>query len=272
MTNRLELNWSLDGFVDEQRYYCSETPIDSENLPVPKVILDGEARSYIDTDVEVGKTYYVRVGSVKNNVEKLSDEIMISTTLERLLVHLPLTSDLTDFGSLGVIWKNNGNVTFGNDGAYFSSYPQSIFQDSHAFDFNSDYRISFDLMRTSANNTAPSIFNNDETGVFPLGRFSASVGGDNIFAEFRNKWLIGVSGYYDIASDSTVQNDTVYAYSIERRAGVVTVSVNDFVVLSRNETAVISMTTFLNIGRMPVHGQGGQFIGYIRNFKIYDLS
>lgn len=44
MTNRLELNWSLDGFVDEQRYYCSETPIDSENLPAPKVILDGEAR------------------------------------------------------------------------------------------------------------------------------------------------------------------------------------------------------------------------------------
>lgn len=76
MTNRLELNWSLDGFVDEQRYYCSETPIDSENLPAPKVILDGEARSYIDTDVEVGKTYYVRVGSVKNGVEKLSLESM----------------------------------------------------------------------------------------------------------------------------------------------------------------------------------------------------
>ena len=36
MTNRLELNWELDGVVDEQRYYCSETPIDPLNLPVPK--------------------------------------------------------------------------------------------------------------------------------------------------------------------------------------------------------------------------------------------
>ena len=77
MTNRLELNLSLDGFVDEQHYYCSETPIDSENLPAPKAILDGEARSYIDTDIEIGRTYYIRVSSVKNNIEKLSIESMV---------------------------------------------------------------------------------------------------------------------------------------------------------------------------------------------------
>ena len=80
MTNRLELNWKLDGFVDEQRYYCSETPIDSENLPVPKAILDDEARSYIDTDADVSKTYYVRVGSVKNGVEKIIDEISVAAS------------------------------------------------------------------------------------------------------------------------------------------------------------------------------------------------
>lgn len=74
MTNRLELNWKVDGFVDEQRYYCSETPIDPENLPVPKAVLAGDVRAYVDTDIEVGKIYYVRVGSVKNGVEKLSDE------------------------------------------------------------------------------------------------------------------------------------------------------------------------------------------------------
>lgn len=77
MTNRLELNWKLDGFVDEQRYYCSETPIDPENLPVPKAVLAGDVRAYVDTDVEIGKTYYVRVGSVKNDVEKLSDVVFV---------------------------------------------------------------------------------------------------------------------------------------------------------------------------------------------------
>lgn len=78
-TNRLELNWSLDGFVDEQRYYCSETPIDIENLPEPKAVLAGDVRTYIDTDITVSKIYYVRVGSVRNGVEKLSSEFNVST-------------------------------------------------------------------------------------------------------------------------------------------------------------------------------------------------
>ncbi len=77
MTNRLELNWKLDGFVDEQRYYCSETPIDVNNLPVPKAIIAGDARTYTDTAIEVGKTYYVAVGSVKGGIEKVSQELEI---------------------------------------------------------------------------------------------------------------------------------------------------------------------------------------------------
>ena len=79
MTNRLELNWKLDGFVDEQRYYCSEIPIDPLNLPVPKAIFAGDVRTHADTAVEVGKTYYVAVGSVKNSVEKLSGVMRVST-------------------------------------------------------------------------------------------------------------------------------------------------------------------------------------------------
>lgn len=78
MTNRLELNWKLDGFVDEQRYYCSETAIDLENLPAAKVILAGDLRTYTDIDVEVGKTYYVAVSSVKNGIEKFSEVLTVS--------------------------------------------------------------------------------------------------------------------------------------------------------------------------------------------------
>lgn len=79
MTNRLELNWKVDGFVDEQRYYCSETPIDPEHMPAPKAVLAGDVRSHVDTAIEVGKTYYVCVGSVKNGVEKISDESRVVT-------------------------------------------------------------------------------------------------------------------------------------------------------------------------------------------------
>jgi len=82
MTNRLELNWKLDGFVDEQRYYCSETPIDPLSLPVPKAILTGDVQAYSDTDIEINKTYYVCIGAVKNNVEKLSDILSESTVVD----------------------------------------------------------------------------------------------------------------------------------------------------------------------------------------------
>ena len=98
MTNRFELNWKLDGFVDEQRYYCSETPIDIENLPVPKAVLAGDARTYIDTDIEVNKTYYVRVGSVRAGIEKLSAEIFV--TADAYVTHvislLHFDDNLTD--------------------------------------------------------------------------------------------------------------------------------------------------------------------------------
>ncbi|KJV37898.1 hypothetical protein [Acinetobacter brisouii] len=80
MTNRLELNWKLDGFVDEQRYYCSETPIDPENLPMPKAVLAGDARTYVDTSADVDKIYYVLLGSVKNSTEKLSSIVRVSTS------------------------------------------------------------------------------------------------------------------------------------------------------------------------------------------------
>lgn len=74
-TNRLELNWNLDGLIDEQRYYCSETPIDPDNLPLPKAILSGDVRSYIDTSIDYGKTYYLQLSSVKNSIEKLSTAV-----------------------------------------------------------------------------------------------------------------------------------------------------------------------------------------------------
>ncbi|MCU4310428.1 discoidin domain-containing protein [Acinetobacter radioresistens] len=77
MTNRLELNWELDGFVDEQRYYCSETPIDTANLPVPKAVLASDVRIHTDVTVELGKMYHVCISSVKNNVEKFSNQVSI---------------------------------------------------------------------------------------------------------------------------------------------------------------------------------------------------
>ena len=79
MTNRIELNWDVPYAVDEQRYYCSETPIDPLNLPASKAVLAGDVRTYIDTDIEVDKTYYIRISSVRNSIEKFSEEYMVKS-------------------------------------------------------------------------------------------------------------------------------------------------------------------------------------------------
>ncbi|WP_443612755.1 discoidin domain-containing protein [Acinetobacter pseudolwoffii] len=77
MTDRLVFNWSVDGFVSEQRYYRSTIPIDINNPPSAFAVLGSEARTHIDTSVQPGQTYYTRFSTVKNGVEKFSDQVSI---------------------------------------------------------------------------------------------------------------------------------------------------------------------------------------------------
>ena len=77
MTDRLEITWNLDGLVSSQNYYRDTTTIDPQSLPEPRAVLDGGDRTYVDTDITFGTRYYVRIGSVKNGTEKLSDEQIV---------------------------------------------------------------------------------------------------------------------------------------------------------------------------------------------------
>ena len=113
MTNRLETNWSLDGFVDEQRYYCSETAFTVETKPAPKAILAGDVRSYVDTNIIEGLTYYVCVGSVRNNVEKLSEIISVKASDNAISI-LSFTDNLTD--KKGRVWTPAITPVFTVDG------------------------------------------------------------------------------------------------------------------------------------------------------------
>lgn len=122
MTNRIELNWNLDYAVDEQRYYCSETPIDPLNLPASKAVLAGDVRTYIDTDIEVDKTYYIRISSVRNSVEKFSDEVIVSTQQTNDVfanyvdLYMPLQQDFSVVVGSKNIEQYGSNNTFETTG------------------------------------------------------------------------------------------------------------------------------------------------------------
>lgn len=108
MTNRLELNWKLDGLVDEQRYYCSETPFTSTTLPAPKAVILNTDRTYVDTNIDENKLYYVAVSSVKDGVEKVSEIKEVSTT--SYLLNMPFSSDKNDHGKFGLTAKTVGSA------------------------------------------------------------------------------------------------------------------------------------------------------------------
>lgn len=63
----IKLNWDdqSDQALDAIEVYRSLTPIDENSPGTPVATLAGSARSYDDTDVKVGNTYYYRVAVVK---------------------------------------------------------------------------------------------------------------------------------------------------------------------------------------------------------------
>lgn len=133
MTNRLELNWKLDGFVDEQRYYCSETPINTNTPPAIKTVLAGDIRTHIDTSIAPQQRYYTMIGSVKNGVEKFSGEIEVFTFHEYANTYLRLKSDTIDQGTNAKTFINNGvSFTAGKSIFNGSQYLQST---QKSFDF-----------------------------------------------------------------------------------------------------------------------------------------
>ena len=169
MTKRLELNWKLDDLVDEQRYYCSETPIDVNNLPVQKAIIAGGVRTYSDTAIEVGKTYYVAVSSVKGSIEKVSQVIEISTGGDEhwdkvvALLHFDeaaAPSDIKD--EKGLIWSLvNGAALSSLDSKFGSAKSMyttpaalgyAISEQTNAFDFSSDDKFTLEFFYKKMDN------------------------------------------------------------------------------------------------------------------------
>lgn len=152
MINRLEISWKLDGFVDEQRYYCSETAFTAETKPEPKVVLAGDLRTYTDTDIESGKTYYVAVGSVKNSTEKLSEVKLVRTVGDEYwtnvisLLHFDNSTD----DEAGRLWSKVGSIEFIDNpeffgkAAHFDSTSNYIHTDAaEFFDFNDSFTVEF---------------------------------------------------------------------------------------------------------------------------------
>ena len=264
----IRLEFAQFGDFDSFDIHRSLTPMtDVNNLP-PPIVTDLLTMFYVDTMVVEGATYYYRVVAWRDGDKAVSDEIR--TTAAPHLVYLPLTSGLSDLGSLGNTWSNTGGVTFDENGALFSTYGQHI-SSSFQMNFNQDFKITFEVKRLSNANNYPGLFSND-SGSWTSGNFAMAFAGENAAPIYKNRILIGVAHKYDLESSATFSNDVFYSVELARVGNVMKVKVDEVEVTSRTETNTINVTDLFVIGRNIVNGVHGQFNGYIRNFIVHDVS
>lgn len=75
---KIDYGFSVDGLYHSANYYRSESHMDTSAMPTATAT-GIEGLSYSDTTAEANKDYFVRFGSMKNSIEKLSDEVIVST-------------------------------------------------------------------------------------------------------------------------------------------------------------------------------------------------
>lgn len=260
MTNRLELNWKLDGFVDEQRYYCSETPIDVNDLPIPKAILAGEARTYTDTAIEAGKTYHVRIGSVKGGVEKISNEIVIVAlnlvNVASLLLFQDYLKDET-----GKTWTSQGSVVVSDGAATFSTNGAIESQNSSDFAYGTgdfEWNIELELNSISGNQY---IIDHDAGNKGTLIYFNDSL-----------KYYNTTTGEYSplYVTPIPLSIGVKHSVKVKRVSNVTSIYVDDVLKASATDTHNYIVQKVW-VGRYPP--QGGYFLnGKIHRFEIKNFQ
>lgn len=109
----IDYTFKVDGLYHSINYYRSETPMDINSMPIATAAgITG--LSYSDETAEAEKAYYVRFGSVRSDVEKISDEIRVSTFIDPLDSYvvslLRFTNGFTD--EKGNTWQARGAGTY----------------------------------------------------------------------------------------------------------------------------------------------------------------
>lgn len=93
MSIEIDFTYAIDGFYHSVNYYRSESPMNVGAMP-PPTATGITGLNYTDTTAEPNKKYYVRFGSVKNTIEKISDEVVLSTY--EAFINMPFSTDMLD--------------------------------------------------------------------------------------------------------------------------------------------------------------------------------
>ncbi|MGC3819316.1 hypothetical protein [Acinetobacter sp. G11] len=274
MSVEIDFSYAIDGFYHSVNYYRSEIPMNVGAMPAPTAVgITGI--TYTDLTAAAEKTYYVRFGVVRNGIEKISNEIVVSTANKYLININVVGGVIQDSGSLDFNWTEMNITKDDVNGILFGSYQSSLLADK-VFNFNQNFKITFEFKRLSS---VPkySVFmaiTSDAQWDGSLRRFAVGVGGvGGGDASIINKVFISRSrsGTANITASKTIDNNVWYTVEFSRNGNVFTLKVDDVVNTFTDTDATFNSIPML-IGTNLVNTADGQFNGYIRNFKAHDLT
>lgn len=250
----LVINWKLDGDADEQRYYCSETPFTAETKPAPKAVLDGGVRTCTDTAIEVGKTYYVAVGAVKNGIEKLSEIKPFDALIDD--VDLLIFADSPTFPSTNIVDSSKfsraitkqGNISIINtidklydDGwIYFDGVNDNLsasISQLGTSDFTFECFIVQDLVNSKSYGRLMQIGKNNALGSILLYRQDVS-NPATLTVALGN----GSDYYYAVVGTKTLQNSIPNHICLMRKSGIFYLFINGDLDGSNNSHQTFSIS------------------------------
>lgn len=276
----LVATWLLDGLVSEQRYYCETSSINPSNLPAPKAVLNGEARQYVDHDVIDGETYYIRVGSFRGGIEKISSEvIVVATTItdehfDSVVVLLNFENGLIDstgkrlWNSVGGAATSTTNPLYGDASLDLLGSSAKSINTQHTSDLNiggADFSIEFSLTCQSVADGSHSI----------MGKRN-SYGSGESFTIYRSNTDLSIDFYYDFGGyRQTLTAQNVFSLiNTKYDVQIIKSGMNLMIAVNGSQKALISLSSHLADKSAPLHigqasfNEGSVFSGLIDEVRI----
>ena len=158
----IKYKYNVLGEVDSYNYYRSDAPMDVNNMPHPTTtnILTTE---YTDTTAEIDRIYYVRFSSIKDDLEKISEELTVDTsTRADYLLNMPFSQDINDHGKFSLTATSFGGAVIEGDHLYIPSNGYITLTPTQSeFDIGiGDFEFGVEvLMMSTGHGTFPSLFN-----------------------------------------------------------------------------------------------------------------
>lgn len=277
MTRRIDYTFKIDGFFDSVNYYRSETPMNPSSMPAP-TDTGITGFTYTDDTIVNQINYYVRFGSVRGVIEKISDEIVVELAPRHLIDMSIENGVIVENGSLGVGWTIHGSASVLTDSVSFPKTPGSYLRANIAFNMSKNYEIELEILRNTASPSSSTLFSNGGTtsGSRAAGGVDFMLSGSIASSAYINK--VSTVGAYTIGPfGHAFAFDTYYKVKFVKSGLSISMYVDDVLMQTLSVTSKGNSTANVDLNPLTLGwGSGntfnGQFVGNMKAFRLISYS